>query len=54
MLWIGIVLVAAWLVLWLGFKVAAGIVNLLVVVGLVLLLWGIFRATVHRVGHHRR
>jgi hypothetical protein len=48
MLWLGVVLVVVWLVLWLGLKIATGIVHLLVLAGLVLVLWGIFRGTLRR------
>ena len=39
-LWLGIVLVVAWAVLWIGLKVATGLLHLLVIVGLALIIWG--------------
>ena len=41
--WIGIVLVVLWLLGFLVFKVAAGLIHLLLVVGLVLLVWGLIK-----------
>ena len=41
--WVGIALLVLWGVLWLGFKIVSGIVHLLVVVGIVLLIWGLVK-----------
>ncbi len=40
---LGVVLVVIWAVLWLGFHIVSGLVHLLVVVGLVILVWGIVK-----------
>ncbi len=40
---LGILLLIAWGVLWLGFHVAAGIVHVLVLLGVILLIWGFVR-----------
>jgi hypothetical protein len=40
---IGIALLVLWAVLWLGFKIVGGLVHLLVVVGVVLLIWGLVK-----------
>ena len=39
-LWLGIVLVVTWAILWLGLKIATGLIHLLVIVGLALVIWG--------------
>ena len=41
--WLGIILVIAWAVLWLGLKLATGLIHLLVVVGLALVVWGLIK-----------
>jgi cell division protein FtsX len=41
--WLGIALLALWAVLWLGFKIVSGIVHLLVLIGVVLLVWGLVK-----------
>lgn len=40
---IGIVVIVLWAVLWLVFRVVAFFVHILVVVGLVLVLWGLLK-----------
>jgi hypothetical protein len=40
---IGIALLVLWAVLWLGFKIVSGLVHLLVIVGVVLLVWGLVK-----------
>jgi membrane-bound ClpP family serine protease len=47
---IGILLLVAWGVLWLGFKIVSGIVHLLLVVGAVLLVYGLVRKGARAVG----
>jgi hypothetical protein len=42
--WIGIVMVIAWAILWLGIKIAIGAVHLLLLLGAVMIVWGL----VHR------
>lgn len=41
--WVGIVLLVLWAVLWLGFKIVSGLVHLLVLIGVVLLIWGLMK-----------
>lgn len=48
--WIGIALLVLWAVLWLGFQLVSGIVHLLVVVGVVLLVWGLVKKGARAVG----
>jgi hypothetical protein len=40
---IGVLLLIAWAVLWLGFNIASGLIHLLVVIGLVMLVWGLLK-----------
>ena len=40
---LGILLIICWAVLWLGFHMVTGAVHLLVVVGAVLLIWGLVK-----------
>lgn len=42
-LWLGIVLVVAWAFLWLGLKLATGLIHLLFVIGLALVIWGFIK-----------
>jgi hypothetical protein len=48
---IGIALLVLWAVLWLGFKIVSGLVHLLVVVGVVLLIWGLVKRGARGLGH---
>ena len=41
--WVGVVLVVLWLLGWLAFKVASGLMHLLLVIGIVLLVWGLVK-----------
>ena len=45
LVWIGLALMVAWAVLWLGVKIAVGAIHALLVLGAVLLVWGLV--------HHR-
>lgn len=38
--WIGVVLLIAWAVLWLGFQILSGLVHLLAFVAVVFIVWG--------------
>lgn len=39
-LWLGIILIVVWAVMWLGLKIATGLIHLVVIVGLALIIWG--------------
>ena len=39
-LWLGIILIVAWAFLWLGLKIATGLIHVMVIVGLALIIWG--------------
>jgi hypothetical protein len=41
--WIGVVLLVVWAILWLGFKIVSGLVHILIIVGIVMLVWGLIR-----------
>ena len=40
--WIGIAMVVAWGILWLGIKMAVGAVHVLLILGLIVIAWGLF------------
>ncbi len=42
--WLGAALIVAWLVLWLALKIASGAIHLLFLIGVVLLLIGLFKS----------
>ena len=48
--WLGIAFLVLWGVLWLGFKIVSGIVHLLVIVGVVLLVYGLVKKGAKAVG----
>lgn len=41
--WIGIALVALWAVAWIGFKIVSGLVHVLVVIGIIMIIWGLLK-----------
>lgn len=43
LLWMGVALVLAWGLLWLGIKIAVGAVHLLLIVGIALIGWAVIR-----------
>lgn len=43
LVWIGIAMVIAWAILWLGVKMAIGAIHLLLVLGLVAIAWGVMK-----------
>jgi hypothetical protein len=43
--WIGIAMVICWGVLWLGIKIAMGAIHLLLILGVVLIAWGLWRGS---------
>ena len=40
---LGVLLLAIWAVLWLGFHVVSGLVHLLVIVAVVMIVWGLVK-----------
>lgn len=45
LVWLGIGLIVAWAILWLGIKLAAFAVHLLLLIGVALIGWGLFQRT---------
>lgn len=43
LVYLGIILLAVWAVLWLGFQVVGGVVHLLVLAAVVLIAWGLLK-----------
>jgi hypothetical protein len=43
LVWIGVAMVVCWGILWLGIKMAVGAVHLLLVLGAVLIVWGLLK-----------
>ena len=41
--WLGVILLVLWAVLWLGFHIVAGVIHLLVIVGVAFLVWGLVK-----------
>jgi hypothetical protein len=51
LVWVGIALLVLWAALWLGFKIVSGLVHLLVLIGVVLLIWGLVKKGARAVGN---
>jgi hypothetical protein len=47
---LGIVLLVAWALLWLGFKIVSGMVHLIVLVAVALIIWGFLKRGASAVG----
>jgi hypothetical protein len=41
--WIGAILIVVWLLGWLAFKIASGLIHLVLIVGIALLVWGLVK-----------
>lgn len=41
LVWIGLAMVICWAILWLGIKLAVGAVHVLLLLGAVLIIWGV-------------
>jgi hypothetical protein len=48
--WLGVILLVAWALLWLGFKIVSGMVHLIVLVALALIVWGLVKRGASAVG----
>lgn len=44
LVWIGVALVIAWAILWLGIKIAIGAIHALLVLGVIAIAWGLLRS----------
>lgn len=51
LVWAGIMLLVLWAVLWIGFKIVSGLVHLLVIIGIVLLIWGLLKRGARALGN---
>ena len=40
---LGIIFIVLWAVLWLGFHIVAGFIHLLIVIGVILIVWGLIK-----------
>jgi hypothetical protein len=43
LVWLGIVMVVLWAVMWIGLKVATGMIHVLVILGLAFVIWGLIK-----------
>lgn len=44
LVWLGVAMIVAWAILWLGIKMAVGAVHALLVLGLIAIIWGVVQA----------
>jgi hypothetical protein len=49
---LGILLIVLWAVLWLGFHIVGWIIHLLIIVGIILLVWGLIKRGARAVDRH--
>jgi hypothetical protein len=49
---LGILLIVLWAVLWLGFHIVGWLIHLLIIVGLILLVWGLIKRGARAVDRH--
>ena len=49
---LGVLLIVLWAVLWLGFHLAGWIIHLLIIVGIILLVWGLIKRGARAVDRH--
>ena len=40
---LGVLLVIVWAVLWLGLKIASGMIHLIVIIGIAFVIWGLLK-----------
>ena len=52
LVWLGIVLIVLWVILWLGFHIVSGLIHLLVIIGIILLVWGLIKRGARAVDRH--
>ncbi len=51
-LWLGVLLIVAWLIIVLAFKVTVGLIHLILAAGLILFAIGVFRRLAHAARRH--
>jgi hypothetical protein len=49
---LGIALVVLWAFLWLGLKIASGVIHILIIVGLALVVWGLVKRGARAITGH--
>jgi hypothetical protein len=49
---LGIILIVLWAVLWLGFHIVSGIIHLLIIIGVILIVWGLIKRGARAVDRH--
>jgi hypothetical protein len=49
---LGVILIVLWAVLWLGFHIVGWIIHLLIIIGIVLLVWGLIKRGARAVDRH--
>jgi hypothetical protein len=49
---LGVILIVLWAVLWLGFHIAGWIIHLLIIIGIILLVWGLIQRGARAVDRH--
>jgi hypothetical protein len=49
---LGVLLIVLWAVLWLGFHIVGWIIHLLIIVGIILLVWGLIQRGARAVDRH--
>ena len=49
---LGVLLIVLWAVLWLGFHIVGWIIHLLIIVGIILLVWGLIKRGARAVDRH--
>jgi hypothetical protein len=49
---LGILLIVFWAVLWLGFHIVGWVIHLLIIIGIILLVWGLIKRGARAVDRH--
>jgi hypothetical protein len=49
---LGVILIVLWAVLWLGFHIVGWIIHLLIIIGIILLVWGLIQRGARAVDRH--
>jgi len=49
---LGVLLIVLWAVLWLGFHIVSGVIHLLIIIGIIMLVWGLIKRGARAVDRH--
>jgi len=52
LVWLGIILIVLWAVLWLGFHIVSGLIHLLIIIGIIMIVWGLIKRGARAVDRH--